>query len=49
MDLKGELPMCQVGAIEERPGASWLIESLWLSEAAGIIGGQPKCGNDQPS
>ena len=44
MDMKGELPMCQVGAIEECPGASWLIESLWLSEAAGIIGGQPKCG-----
>lgn len=44
MDLTGELPICQVGAIEERLEASWLIESLWLSEAAGIIGGQPKCG-----
>lgn len=44
MDLKNELPMCQVGAIEERMEGSWLIESLWLSEAAGIIGGQPKCG-----
>lgn len=44
MDLTGELPMCQVSAIEERRDASWLVESLWLSEAAGIIGGQPKCG-----
>lgn len=44
MDLKDDLPICQVGAIEERLAASWLIESLWLNEAAGIIGGQPKCG-----
>lgn len=44
MDLNDELPICQVGAIEERLEASWLIESLWLNEAAGIIGGQPKCG-----
>ncbi len=44
MDVISELPLCQVGAIEERRDASWLIESLWLNEAAGIIGGQPKCG-----
>ena len=44
MDLNGELPICQIGTIEERLEASWLIESLWLSEAAGLIGGQPKCG-----
>lgn len=44
MDVIGELPMCRVAAIEARSEASWLIESLWLSEAAGIIGGQPKCG-----
>jgi RecA-family ATPase len=44
MELKDELPICQVGALEESREANWLIESLWLNEAAGIIGGQPKCG-----
>jgi hypothetical protein len=44
MELKDELPICQVGALEESREANWLIESLWLNEAAGLIGGQPKCG-----
>lgn len=44
MDVNGELPTCQIGEIEARLDTSWLIDSLWLSEAAGIIGGQPKCG-----
>jgi hypothetical protein len=44
MDVTGELSMCRVAAIEERRDASWLIESLWLTEAAGLIGGAPKCG-----
>lgn len=37
------LPHSQVGMLEHREGISWLIESLWLENAAGIIGGQPKC------
>lgn len=43
MDVNDFLPHCLVNDIEEKKGASWLIESLWLAEAAGIIGGQPKC------
>lgn len=39
-----ELPIQRVCDIERRRGESWLIESLWLAAAAGIIGGQPKCG-----
>jgi len=26
---------------EEKP---WLVEGLWMREAVGIIGGEPKCG-----
>jgi hypothetical protein len=37
------LPLCKVSAIAERHETSWLIDSLWLGEACGIIGGQPKC------
>lgn len=37
------LPFSKVGEIEERFEPTWLIESLWLKSAAGIIGGQPKC------
>jgi hypothetical protein len=37
------LPTKRIGEVEPRAeGTEWLIESLWLSEAAGIIGGQPK-------
>lgn len=36
-------PFTRVGSLESRTGTSWLIESLWLESAAGIIGGQPKC------
>ena len=43
MDLKSALPFCRVGELERRHDTSWLIESLWLNQAAGIIGGQPKC------
>lgn len=44
MVVGDELPFCLIGEVVERSETSWLIESLWLSEAAGIIGGQPKCG-----
>ena len=37
------LPYSRVANIERRKGTSWLIDSLWLENAAGIIGGQPKC------
>lgn len=37
------LPVSHVATIERRQGTNWLIDSLWLENAAGIIGGQPKC------
>lgn len=43
MDVNDLLPYCRVHTIEERRDAGWLIESLWLRDAAGLIGGQPKC------
>ena len=43
MDVTGGLPISRVGELEAHEGNSWLIESLWLENAAGIIGGQPKC------
>jgi RecA-family ATPase len=43
MDVRDLLPYCRVHNIEERKETAWLIDSLWLAEAAGIIGGQPKC------
>ena len=43
MDVIADLPLCRVGELEEQSETSWLIESLWLNQAAGIIGGQPKC------
>ena len=43
MDVNDLLPYCRVHNIEERRDAGWLIESLWLRDAAGLIGGQPKC------
>lgn len=44
MDVSDLLPHCRVHTIEEKKKeAGWLIESLWLADAAGIIGGQPKC------
>ncbi len=39
----GELPLTRVGEIEPRRETGWLVESLWLDRAAGLIGGQPKC------
>ena len=28
----------------ERNEEPWLVEGLWMREAVGIIGGEPKCG-----
>ncbi len=36
-------PFSRVGSLDANYGTNWLIESLWLENAAGIIGGQPKC------
>ena len=37
------LPIKRIGQVEARaPDAEWMIESLWMAEAVGIIGGQPK-------
>lgn len=39
----GLLPVSRIGEIEPRSAdQAWLIEDLWLAQAAGIIGGQPK-------
>jgi hypothetical protein len=38
------LPVVQVAAIPRTTGPRWLVESLWLDEAVGIVGGAPKCG-----
>ncbi len=39
------LPVCAAHALVEQPAARrWLIEDLWLGEAVGIVGGEPKCG-----
>jgi hypothetical protein len=38
------LPTLPVHALEEQPAeARWLVRDLWGAEAAGIIGGAPKC------
>ena len=29
----------------QRGDEPWLVEGLWMREAVGIIGGEPKCGN----
>lgn len=45
MDLTGledGLPVCQISEVETSQDAKWLIEDLWLAEACGLIGGQPK-------
>jgi RecA-family ATPase len=37
------LPVMRIGQVAARAAdAEWMIESLWMSEAVGIIGGQPK-------
>lgn len=44
MDVSPDLlPLVRVGSIAESKATRWLIESLWLEGACGIIGGQPKC------
>lgn len=42
MDVTDLLPYCRIRDVERRRETAWLIESLWLREAAGLIGGQPK-------
>lgn len=37
------LPTTRVGSIPEQKETRWLIEKLWLENACGLIGGQPKC------
>lgn len=37
------LPTERVGALPPKTKTAWLIEHLWLENACGIIGGQPKC------
>ena len=37
------LPLKRIGQVETRAAdAEWMIENLWMAEAVGIIGGQPK-------
>jgi hypothetical protein len=31
-------------AVPEKNEDPWLVEGLWMREAVGIIGGEPKCG-----
>ena len=39
------LPVCRPHQIQAQdPSTRWLIESLWCTQAVGIIGGEPKCG-----
>jgi hypothetical protein len=42
--VKEPLSVVQVAAIPRTTGPRWLVESLWLDEAVGIVGGAPKCG-----
>lgn len=47
MEIKsdGFLPIQRIGQVDARQVENeWLIEELWLADAAGIIGGQPKLG-----
>lgn len=37
------LPVSRISDITVADTSGWLIEDLWCEEAAGIIGGQPKC------
>lgn len=41
MDVR--IPYCKAFDIGEEAPVEWLIEDLWLKDACGIIGGQPKC------
>jgi len=43
MDVTTGLPVSRIGDVTAAKTAGWLIEDLWCEEAAGIIGGQPKC------
>lgn len=39
------LPVCRPHQIQAQDSTTrWLIESLWCTQAVGIIGGEPKCG-----
>lgn len=38
------LPTCRPCQIESSAnGPGWLVESLWLDQAVGVLGGEPKC------
>jgi hypothetical protein len=38
------LPTCRPCQIESSTnGPGWLVESLWLDQAVGVLGGEPKC------
>jgi len=43
MDVTMGLPVSKISDITAAETSGWLIEDLWSEEAAGIIGGQPKC------
>jgi len=36
------LPTIKIAAAKEETKTNWLVENLWLENACGIIGGQPK-------
>ncbi len=39
-----QLPTCRPRQIESSAsGPGWLVESLWLDQAVGVLGGEPKC------
>ncbi|MDP9228144.1 MAG: helicase RepA family protein, partial [Actinomycetota bacterium] len=39
-----QLPTCRPCQIESSAnGPGWLVESLWLDQAVGVLGGEPKC------
>lgn len=46
MDVENDkdlLPYEKIAAADISVGSRWLVESLWLQSACGILGGQPKC------
>jgi hypothetical protein len=46
MDVENDkdlLPYEKIAAADIPSGSRWLVESLWLESACGILGGQPKC------
>ena len=41
-DQEWLLPTIKIAAAKEETKTNWLVENLWLENACGIIGGQPK-------